>query len=93
MYATFGFRFEPVLDRWTRGSVPDEKQAFIDYIAVIADWRKLPFLDPGLPPEVLPTDWAGDRAKWIHLSLLERLDRPAFDYVKAACRGADYMLG
>ena len=37
-------------------------QAFADYVRVLTAWRRLPFLDPGLPPELLPADWHGTRA-------------------------------
>jgi len=41
---------------------PDPGQAFADYVRVFTAWRRLPFLDPGLPPEFLPADWHGARA-------------------------------
>jgi len=28
----------------------------------VQEWRRFPFLDPGLPPELLPTGWSGARA-------------------------------
>ena len=40
----------------------DPGQAFADYVRVLTAWRRLPFLDPGLPPELLPADWHGARA-------------------------------
>jgi phenylacetic acid degradation operon negative regulatory protein len=83
MYASFTDHFEPILDRWTRGPAPPGEQAFIDYIGAISEWRTLPFLDPGLPMEVLPNGWAGERATWIYFSLLGRIDSAAFAYVKS----------
>jgi phenylacetic acid degradation operon negative regulatory protein len=44
-------------------------QAFADYVRVLTAWRRLPFLDPGLPAELLPADWNGARAA----ELFERL--------------------
>lgn len=92
MYARFTKRFEPLLDRWAKAADTDHREAFVDYIRLIAEWRKLPFLDPGLPPEVLPPRWQGDRAKWIHLALLERLDYRGLEYVRATCHGEGYGL-
>ncbi|WP_232733986.1 PaaX family transcriptional regulator C-terminal domain-containing protein [Kitasatospora sp. CB02891] len=47
----------------------DGRDAFVGYLSVVDDWRKLPFRDPGLPPQVLPPDWSGPAA----LHLFERL--------------------
>ena len=29
---------------------------------MLTEWRRLPYLDPGLPLDVLPPDWNGSRA-------------------------------
>ncbi len=47
----------------------DGREAFVGYLSVVDDWRKLPFRDPGLPPQVLPADWSGPAA----VRLFERL--------------------
>jgi phenylacetic acid degradation operon negative regulatory protein len=84
MYRTFAVRWEPVLERWSeRGSDDAPQVAFRDYIGLVAEWRRLPFLDPGLPTEILPDDWEGEKAKWIYFALLGRIDAPALGYVKA----------
>jgi len=43
------------------GDVTDE-QAFAVRSALVHEWRKFLFVDPGLPAELLPDDWAGTRA-------------------------------
>ncbi|MGZ4598896.1 PaaX family transcriptional regulator [Oryzihumus sp.] len=48
---------------------PEGADAFTAYLGVIDRWRKLPYRDPGLPPEVLPEDWSGPAAG----ALFERL--------------------
>ncbi|OSZ45878.1 transcriptional regulator [Alcaligenes faecalis] len=35
------------------------REAFRTYIPLLTQWRRLPFLDPGLPLELLPESWAG----------------------------------
>ena len=60
----------------------------VDYISLVAEWRRLPFLDPGLPTEVLPEDWEGEKAKWIYFALLGRIDALAMSYVKSRAAGA-----
>src|SRR5262249_14788386 len=65
MYSRFAAHWEPVLDRWSasdghaHGSPGLAQAAFRDYISVVAEWRRLPFLDPGLPTDVLPDGWEG----------------------------------
>jgi phenylacetic acid degradation operon negative regulatory protein len=41
---------------------PDDEQAFAIRSMLVHEWRKFLFRDPGLPPELLPGDWAGTRA-------------------------------
>jgi phenylacetic acid degradation operon negative regulatory protein len=89
MYRQFAERWEPILRRWLGNA--DElspRSAFRHYISVVAEWRRLPFLDPGLPTELLPEGWEGDRARWIYFSLIARIDRAALRYVRSRARGA-----
>jgi phenylacetic acid degradation operon negative regulatory protein len=61
---------EPALCRWRHqrpGSRP--RAAFTDYVRVLTDWRRLPYLDPGLPAELLPPGWAGTAAAEVFFSL------------------------
>jgi phenylacetic acid degradation operon negative regulatory protein len=84
MYSRFAARWEPVLERWVDSGEADSPQAaFRDYVSLVAEWRRLPFLDPGLPPEILPEDWDGEKAKWIYFGLIGRIDELALGYVKA----------
>jgi phenylacetic acid degradation operon negative regulatory protein len=39
-----------------------DEQAFAVRSNLVHEWRKFLFLDPGLPGELLPDDWAGTRA-------------------------------
>lgn len=88
MYRRFAAHWEPVLERWfNSGANAPPQAAFRDYISLVAEWRRLPFLDPGLPTEVLPEDWEGEKAKWIYFALLGRIDELAMGYVKS--RAAD----
>ncbi|MFG2824499.1 PaaX family transcriptional regulator C-terminal domain-containing protein [Kitasatospora sp. NPDC048365] len=61
-YRAFTEQHAAAADRLAEAAFVDGRQAFVGYLAVIDDWRKLPFRDPGLPPEVLPADWAGPAA-------------------------------
>lgn len=76
-YAAFTAAFEPVRRRWA-GTADDgdgtaDARAFADYVLLLTAWRRLPFLDPGLPVEYLPAGWAGTAAERLFTTLHERL--------------------
>ncbi|WP_243727445.1 PaaX family transcriptional regulator [Actinocrispum wychmicini] len=58
-----------------------DREAFADYVRLLTDWRRLPYLDPGLPKEVLPPRWIGIRAAdtffTLQAQLAERAKRHA----------------
>lgn len=37
--------------------------SFQAVVELVHDWRRFPSIDPELPPELLPADWAGDGAR------------------------------
>lgn len=76
----------PVRERWGRrraGSDGDGEAAFGDYVLALTAWRRLPYLDPGLPAELLPADWRGARAATAFAVLRTRLAGPARAHVLA----------
>ena len=44
-----------------RPALPAEspRAAFRTYVPLLTDWRRLPYLDPGLPLDLLPRPWHG----------------------------------
>jgi len=48
---------------------------------VLTGWRRMPYLDPGLPAEFLPRDWSGIRAAELFFELHAQLETPARAYV------------
>lgn len=83
LYQAFIDGAEPVLARWQHSGCTDQGQAFADYVRVLTAWRRLPFLDPGLPPEFLPVDWHGARAADLFGRLRDLLGGPARAHVLA----------
>jgi phenylacetic acid degradation operon negative regulatory protein len=84
LYQAFIADREPVVERWLDPrTAGDERQAFVDYIMAVHQWRKFPYLDPGLPAEVLPPEWAGRRAAAIFFDLVRRLEILAFRHALA----------
>jgi phenylacetic acid degradation operon negative regulatory protein len=73
MYEEFADAHAPVLRRWSRRRTVCDRTAFADYVVALTAWRRLPYLDPGLPLEVLPSRWPGVRAASVFDSLRERL--------------------
>lgn len=69
VYTGFCAAHEPVMRRWSRQRRPADPAAFADYMRVVDSWRKIVYRDPRLPAELLPADWAGDRAERIFFGL------------------------
>jgi phenylacetic acid degradation operon negative regulatory protein len=77
--------YEPVLYGWPgRRAASRPREAFADYVRVLTDWRRLPYLDPGLPAELLPPGWAGARAAEIFFTLQARLAGAAGEHAARA---------
>jgi phenylacetic acid degradation operon negative regulatory protein len=85
-YESFIRAHEPVLQVFQAGP-PGEQEAFAAYVRVLTDWRRLPYLDPGLPAELLPDSWVGIRAADLFFALRALLEEPARSYVKAVTSG------
>lgn len=81
LYDEFSTVHGPVLARWKRRRSGDDASAFADYVRALTDWRRLPFLDPGLPAELLPKDWHGASAADTFFALQGLLAEPAHRYV------------
>jgi phenylacetic acid degradation operon negative regulatory protein len=82
LYDAFLTAYGPVLARWRRRRTADDAQAFADYVRALTQWRRLPYLDPGLPAELLPRDWHGRRAADLFFALQEHLAGAAARHVE-----------
>lgn len=81
MYEEFLRTYEPLLARWSRRRSPDGEEAFADYLRAVDAWRRMPYLDPGLPLELMPDDWSGHRAANVFFKLHARLREPGLKHV------------
>lgn len=79
-YAAFVDRQSPVLQAWQEADHPPVR-AFTDFVTLVTVWRRLPYLDPGLPLEALPENWVGSRAEQLFGNLRARLAGPAREHV------------
>ncbi|GAB3345883.1 PaaX family transcriptional regulator [Modestobacter lapidis] len=55
-------RYEHFLDLVSRRRPRTDRQALVAQVRLIQEWRRFPLLDPGLPRELLPPRWSGNRA-------------------------------
>lgn len=69
----------------------DDQTAFAARSRLVHGWRNFLFTDPGLPPALLPRDWAGRRAASYFSEQAERLLAGASRFVDACLdhQGAD----
>jgi phenylacetic acid degradation operon negative regulatory protein len=67
----------------TRVRSPDPARAFTAYVPMLTAWRRLPYLDPGIPLSLLPADWPGIRAGDLFAELDARLRGPAAKHAHA----------
>ena len=79
-YTEYTDAYDPVLTRWRRRRRTPGDEAFTDYVQALTQWRRLPYLDPNLPPELLPADWPGKSAADVFFALRDRLAPAAHDW-------------
>lgn len=86
-YQQFVHQGGPMQRAWREGHRSGQRQAFIDYTTALHEWRKMPYLDPGLPAEMLPPEWRGACAAELFHQLVDALHEQAQDYVKSVMFG------
>lgn len=84
-FAAFDAKYRPVLERATARR-PSAAEAFATYIPLLTSWRRLPFLDPGLPLDYLPAGWPGIAAGELFIELNSALRAPARRHAKKFLR-------
>lgn len=84
LYDDFRIAWEPAL----AVRRPSPRDAFAAYVPMLTAWRRLPYLDPGLPLEHLPGDWTGVRAGEVFTVLDGRLREPAEEHAHTVVHGA-----
>ncbi|MBB4688119.1 PaaX family transcriptional regulator [Amycolatopsis jiangsuensis] len=87
LYTAFLDEHEPALRRWQRRRTTSGREAFADYLQVLTGWRRMPYLDPGLPAGLLPPGWSGIRAAEVFFTLHDRLESAAQQYLRQALSG------
>ncbi|MFI5610302.1 PaaX family transcriptional regulator C-terminal domain-containing protein [Amycolatopsis sp. NPDC051903] len=75
-YAGFLDDYRPRLSTYRRDP-PEGADALVERMRLIHDYRRFPFHDPDLPPELLPEGWRGRRAHELFLEAHGLLRAPA----------------
>lgn len=82
LYQRFVEQYAPMSTSWhSRIGEDASRQAFIDYVYMFTHWRRMPFLDPGLPLEFLPAQWSGVVAEQLFSDIHQAIGPLAHDYV------------
>jgi phenylacetic acid degradation operon negative regulatory protein len=91
LYVEFLVAQTPVRDRWrdatADGAGLTDRDAFVDFTLALSQWRKFPFLDPGLPIELMPDAWEGRSAAELFFDLSALTEKRAQHHVEAVVRG------
>ncbi len=86
-YGAFIDRFRGELDAVRDADDLEPRDALARRLRLVHEWRKFLFIDPGLPQEVTPDDWLGDRAASLFRDVyaaLEPASWRAWDGIAAA---------
>ncbi|GAB90807.1 PaaX family transcriptional regulator [Gordonia rhizosphera] len=78
-YQGFIDTYQPRMARYRRGMAG--RDALIERMRLIQDYRRYPFRDPDLPEELLPPGWRGRLAHEVFVEAHELLREPAEDLV------------
>ncbi|MET9962890.1 PaaX family transcriptional regulator C-terminal domain-containing protein [Streptomyces sp. NPDC006326] len=81
-YAAFTDTYAPVAARLAAEGEPAAAEAFRHYVPLLTQWRRLPYLDPGLPSELLPADWNAVAARRLFQELHAVLLGPSLRHVR-----------
>ncbi|MFD9453080.1 PaaX family transcriptional regulator C-terminal domain-containing protein [Streptomyces sp. NPDC059985] len=81
-YAAFTEAHAALAERMTAGPEPDPAEAFRHYVPLLTQWRRLPYLDPGLPTQLLPPDWNAVAARQVFQQLHAVLQAPSLRHVE-----------
>ncbi|GMA51363.1 PaaX family transcriptional regulator [Alicyclobacillus contaminans] len=83
----FGPRYQRVHQSSIQGSL-SERDAFVERALLVHEFRKFLFVDPRLPRELLPANWAGERARKLfkdfHEFLTPKAERFFYDRLETA---------
>jgi phenylacetic acid degradation operon negative regulatory protein len=87
LHRAFLGRYSGLRERWANGAGADGRAAFADWLPLLTAWRRLPYADPGLPPDVLPDRWSGHEAAGLFAWARSELAGPAAAHARSVLDG------
>lgn len=85
-YSALLAEYRPRLARYRAGELRG-RDALVERMRLMHDYRLFPFRDPDLPPELLPPGWSGRAAHEVFLEAHGLLRASADDFVDAVSEG------
>ena len=89
-YLDFIRRYRPAwqlyINQASNGLV-NSRTAFVQRFLLVHEYRSFPYVDPNLPPELLPNDWLGEEAVHLFQSYAALLAPKANEYVDEVLAG------
>jgi phenylacetic acid degradation operon negative regulatory protein len=86
-YEQFIRGYRPLAKR-IGSQAPTGQDAFREYVSMLVAWQRLPYLDPGLPLELLPPHWNGITAGNVFAEINDHLGGPAMRHAESVILGA-----
>jgi phenylacetic acid degradation operon negative regulatory protein len=80
-------RYEKYLQRMEGGEIIGPNESFVERFNLIHEYRRLPYLDPDLPEELLPTNWLRPQAAKLFKDYHDLFAARANDYFDSVFRG------
>lgn len=81
-------RYEEFLEEFADDDATDSAEAFHAQVSLVQEWRRFPFLDPGLPAPLLPGTWPGPAAAQLFRLRHDGWHASAQGYWDELCRTA-----
>ena len=80
LYKEFVRRYRSADVGMTTLEATTPERAFKQYVPMLTEWRRLPYLDPGLPLTLLPQGWTGVTAEELFAELNRQWSGPAREH-------------
>jgi phenylacetic acid degradation operon negative regulatory protein len=79
-YDEFIARYRPAVERLRAGAQPRDEDAFVARLRLVHDYRKITYVDPGLPSELVPAGWPRTTAAALFREYYAALDERSQRY-------------
>lgn len=81
-------RYQHFVEAMSSVRVSNSDEAFRNQVGLVQAWRRFPFLDPGLPPDLMPPTWPGPAAAALFRTRHAEWHAAAQDHWETLCAAA-----